>query len=54
VPGYLDSDNTLAAQLFRLGIDISPLDGLLLIADGSRGEDLNPHHRIRTVILPPP
>ena len=52
-PGYLDSDNLRAAELFGLeGLDISPVDGMLVVADGSRGEDANPHHRVRTAILP--
>jgi sugar lactone lactonase YvrE len=49
IAGYLDSEDLMASELFGLeGIDISPEDGMLYIADGSRGEDTNPHHRIRS------
>lgn len=54
VPGYLDADDLRAAQIFGLeGIDLSSVDGLLYIADGSRGEDLNPHHRVRSARVAP-
>jgi sugar lactone lactonase YvrE len=51
--GYLDSDDPLMAQIFGLeGIALSPFDGKLYIADGTRGEDTNLHNRIRVTILP--
>jgi sugar lactone lactonase YvrE len=53
IAGYLDSDNLTTAQIFGLeGIALSPFDGKLYIADGTRGEDINPHNRIRVAILP--
>jgi sugar lactone lactonase YvrE len=50
MPGYLDSDDRLASQIYGLeGIDFG--DGKLFVADGSRGED-PPHHRIRISTVP--
>jgi hypothetical protein len=54
VPGYLDHADLLTAQLFGLeGIEYSSFDDKLYIADGSRGEDANPHHRVRSAIVSP-
>jgi len=54
VAGYLDDNDLLVSQIFGLeGLEISAFDGLLYIADGSRGEDVNPHHRIRSAHVAP-
>jgi sugar lactone lactonase YvrE len=52
VGGYLDHDDPRTAQMFGLeGLDLSSVEAKLYIADGSRGEDVNPHHRVRVVNL---
>jgi len=53
-PGWLDSDNLLAAQLHGgEGIDMTTNGSTLWIADGSRGEPV-PFHRVRIVDLDGP
>ena len=50
--GYLDSADLRAARFHGLeGIAASPDAARLVVADGSRGEDL-PYHRVRAVELP--
>jgi hypothetical protein len=49
-PGYKDSEDPLAGQMFAIeGIDVGT-DGYLYIADGTRGEPA-PYHRIRRLTL---
>lgn len=50
-PGWLDSDDLLAAELYGLeGVAVSADGTTLWIADGTRGEDV-PYHRVRVVAL---
>jgi DNA-binding beta-propeller fold protein YncE len=53
--GYVDSADLAAAEIFGLeGLEVSRHDGLLYVADGSRGDGANLHHRIRSARLPTP
>jgi DNA-binding beta-propeller fold protein YncE len=50
-PGYLDSDDLLAAQFYGLeGLCANPDGSKLFVADGGRGENI-PYNRIRSIKL---
>ena len=50
--GYKDSDNRLTAELYGLEGMVSSGDGkLLYVADGDRGEEGLPYHRVRVVTV---
>lgn len=48
-PGYLDSDDKLAAQLHGLeGLTVKPDGSLIFVADGTRGTNV-PYNRVRMI-----
>jgi len=51
-PGWLDSDDLLAAQFYGLeGIAVRPDGSFLYVADGTRGEDGVPYNYVRMIKL---
>jgi len=49
--GWVDADNPLDGELFGLeGMSVTPDGAMLVIADGTRGEEV-PHNYIRTVVV---
>ncbi len=51
--GWKDDADPLAGQLFGIeGIDVAEETGYLYIADGTRGDEVLPYHRIRRLTLP--
>jgi sugar lactone lactonase YvrE len=54
IGGYADNDDRLAAQLYGLeGLCLSSDGKSLYVADGSRGDDTQPYHRVRVVDITP-
>ncbi|HTJ40447.1 MAG TPA: SMP-30/gluconolactonase/LRE family protein [Kofleriaceae bacterium] len=52
--GYMDADDRLAAELYGLeGLGLSADGKKLYVADGDRGEDIEPYHRVRVVTITP-
>lgn len=52
--GYADADDRLAAQLYGMeGVALAADGKLLYVADGSRGDDTQPYHRVRVVTITP-
>ena len=50
--GYMDSDNRLTAELYGLEGMVATTDGkLLYVADGDRGNEGLPYHRVRVVTV---
>ena len=50
--GYMDADDRLAAELYGLEGLTATSDGkTLYVADGSRGDDTEPYHRVRVVTM---
>jgi DNA-binding beta-propeller fold protein YncE len=50
--GYKDADDRLAAELYGLeGLSVSSDGKSLYVADGSRGDDTEPYHRVRVVTI---
>lgn len=50
-PGYIDSDDRLASQLYGLeGVSVRPDGGMVFVADGGRGENV-PYNRVRSIKL---
>jgi DNA-binding beta-propeller fold protein YncE len=50
-PGYVDSDDRLASQLYGLeGVGVREDGGMVFVADGGRGENV-PYNRIRSIKL---
>ena len=49
-PGYVDSDNRVAAEMFGLeGISVRPDGSLVYVADGNGGESAQPFNRVRQI-----
>ncbi|MCE9577498.1 MAG: SMP-30/gluconolactonase/LRE family protein [Deltaproteobacteria bacterium] len=54
VAGYLDHDDPLLARFWGLeGLAISADGSTIYVADGTRGDDTQPYHRVRRVLIAP-